>query len=345
MKRLFAIALAAVMIFSCASLCACGTDLGEVYDGTPYTDPDAWHVTLHTDFTSIDTLDGTPWAPSPHGLRKMEYWCADMLEFSPEGLVVKSERASNHDCSEGICPAEGVFTSGIETRDGDEILFEQAYGYFEATVKVPRGKGMWSALWLQSNNVGNVGHGGRDGAEIDVYESSFLNAPTETGSAVHVDAYDAPYYSCGGWVTDTGKNLYDGEFHTYALLWTPDAYIFYVDGKETVRTDYRGVSTVPEFIRLTVEIRDPEYAVYGPYGQKIGRFENAADDTNDFVIKEVKIYANDDFAPYINSVDDFDDMTGAYNTYIALGAVAGALIVAGAVAAIVVLAKRRKAAK
>ena len=130
----------------------------------------------------------------------------------------------------------------------------------------------------------------------------------------------------------------DGEFHTYALLWTPDAYIFYVDGEETVRTDYRGVSTVPEFIRLTVEIRDPEYAVYGPYGQKIGRFENADDDTNDFVIKEVKIYANDDFAPYINSVDDFTDMTAAYNTYIAQGAVAGALIVAGA-------AKRRKAAK
>ena len=52
-----------------------------------------------------------------------------------------------------------------------------------------------------------------------------------------------------------------------------------------------------------------------------------------------------DGTPYINSVDDFDDMTGAYNTYIAPGAVAGALIIAGAIAVIVVFAKRRKAAK
>ena len=112
-----------------------------------------------------------------------------------------------------------------------------------------------------------------------------------------------------------------------------------------MRTDYRGVSTVPEFIRLTVEIRDPEYAAYGPYGQKIGRFENAADDANDFVIKSVKVFANDDFDPYVNSVDDFDDMTAEYNTYIALGAAAGALMIAGAVAAIVVIVKRRNAAK
>ena len=100
---------------------------------------------------------------------------------------------------------------------------------------------MWSAFWLQSDNVGNVGHGGKDGAEIDVYESSFIaENRTCTGSAVHVDAYDPPFYASSGAVTDVGKDLYDGEFHTYALLWTPEMYVFYVDGEETWRTDYKG---------------------------------------------------------------------------------------------------------
>lgn len=341
MKKTFFIITAVALIATVAlGLCAC-SDLSDVYDGTPYTDPDSWRLTLHTDFTALDSLDGTVWAPSPHGLRKYEYWCADMIEFGDEGLIVKSVREDDHKCSAGICPQSGVFTSGIETRDGDEILFEQAYGYFEATVKVPLGTGMWSAFWLQSNNVGNIGNGGKDGAEIDVYESSFLSDPTKTGSAIHVDAYSAPWYSYGDHVADTGKDLYDGRFHTYAVLWTPDAYIFYVDGEETWRTDYRGVSTVPEFLRLTVEIRDPEYAVYGPYGQKIGAFENADDGANDFVIKDVKVFACDDFAPYVNSVQDFDDKKGAYTAAAVCGAIAVAAVIC-AIATLIVVLRRKK---
>lgn len=344
MKKVLCAA-AIVVIISCCCLASACSDLGDAYDGTPYTDPEAWELTSGTDFTVLDSLDGTIWAPSPHGLRKYEYWCSDMIGFSDEGIVISSAREDDHVCSEGICPKSGVFTSGIETRSGSEKLFEQAFGYFEATVKVPRGSGMWSAFWLQSDNVGNVGHGGKDGAEIDVYESSFIaENRTCTGSAVHVDAYDPPFYASSGAVTDVGKDLYDGEFHTYALLWTPEMYVFYVDGEETWRTDYKDVSTVPEFLRLTVEIRDPEYAVYGPYGQKIGRFENAEDGSNDFVISRVKVYANDDFAPYINSEEDFDDMKGAYIAIYAVCGVVVAALAAGLIAATASYLKKKKRA-
>ena len=43
-------------------------------------------------------------------------------------------------------------------------------------------------------------------------------------------------------------------FHDYALLWTPEEYVFYVDGKEVWRTKAGGVSQVPEFLKLTEEI-------------------------------------------------------------------------------------------
>ena len=70
---------------------------------------------------------------------------------------------------------------------------------------------------------------------------------------MHYDAYDAPWYRSGGQVRDVGYDLYDGEYHTYALWWSPDKYVFYVDGKSVWTTDYAGVSKVPEFMRLTVE--------------------------------------------------------------------------------------------
>lgn len=60
-----------------------------------------------------------------------------MLEFTENGLIVHSEQRNNHNCD--VCGvSEGIFTGGIETRrmaDGkSEVLFAQAYGYFEATV-------------------------------------------------------------------------------------------------------------------------------------------------------------------------------------------------------------------
>ncbi len=43
-------------------------------------------------------------------------------------------------------------------------------------------------------------------------------------------------------------------WHTFGLLWLPDQYVFYVDGKETWRTKAGGVSQVPEYILLSDEI-------------------------------------------------------------------------------------------
>lgn len=293
-----------------------------------------WTETLRTDFSQIhnlEELEKAGWAPSPHGLRNYEYWCPEMLEFTDKGLIVHSEQQTDHNCE--VCGVkDGVFTGGIETRktgDGGKTLFEQAYGYFEATVIVPRGTGMWSAFWLQGDGTGKVGHKGRDGSEIDVYESSFgLNNPTKSGQAIHFDAYDYPWYKCEGNVTDTGKNLYDGQPHTYALKWTPDEYVMYVDGEAVWASDYGDICRVPEYLRLTVEIRD---SGYGPYGENIAQFENRDDGGNDFIIKDVKVYQNKDYEQFIESPGKYKDLE---KTFIAL--IAASSVAAVAAAALVV---------
>lgn len=67
-------------------------------------------------------------------------------------------------------------------------------------------------------------------------------------------------------------------------------------------TDFGGVSTVPEFLRLTVEIRDN---TRGSYGQKLDKFENRDDGATAFVIDYVTVYQHNGCEPYIRSAADY----------------------------------------
>ena len=257
---------------------------------------EGWYVTLEENFDG-DKLPET-FAPSPHGLRHTEYWCDDMVSVENGNAVIKATYSDNHECD--ICPKNGYFTSGIETKrtanGKSENLFEQAFGYFEARVCFPKSGGMWSAFWLQTDSVGNIGNKGEDGSEIDIYESSFYNTnKSNIGHAIHYDGY-ANKHKCMDRISNSGYDLYDG-FHTFAVKWTPYEYVFFVDGKVSWATDFGGVCKVPAYLRFTNEIRDGKS---GPYGQELGKF-----DGGEFLIDYVKVYQNVNYIPHIQSPSDF----------------------------------------
>jgi beta-glucanase (GH16 family) len=253
-----------------------------------------WYVVLDDEFDG-STLDTSVWAYSKHGLRNVEYWCDDMVSVQGGNCVIKATKETNHVCTSGICPEDGLFTGGIETNG----KLEQAYGYFEARVKFPDSAGMWSAMWLQSNTMGTLGNGGKDGSEIDVYESAFYYNPTKIGTCVHWDGYSDLWHREVGEITDTDIDLYD-DYHTWGLLWTPDSYSIFLDGKLIRRTNAGGVSQVAEYLRLTCEIRTSGYA---PYGQKLGADEFVG---GDFLIDYVRIYQHTDFDGLEKTAADFD---------------------------------------
>ena len=260
-----------------------------------------WYVTMNEEFDG-DTLP-EQWVCSPHGLRNTEYWCDNMVEVKDGQVLVKIMKTDDNVCD--VCPAEGVFTSGIETRkmvDGKSVsLFEQAYGYFECQVQIPKGEGLWSAFWLQSANQGSIGNKGRDGTEIDVYESVFMNSPSTVAHAAIWNGYGA-FYRDHPVKIDVGYDLYEGT-HTYGLLWTPKKYVFFVDGTPTFETRANGVCQVPDFLRLTIESRPG--GTHGPHGYLLDEMTNTRENPAVFAIDWVKVYQNTEFEKHIKAPSDF----------------------------------------
>lgn len=235
-----------------------------------------------------------------------------MVEVRDSNVIIHSRYEDDHTCG-GDCPSSGRFTSGIETRlisgdnnnnkgTEDTLLFSQAFGYFECRAKLPNSDGLWSAFWLQSSNQRKVGNEGEDGTEIDVFESAFRRSKqSKMGHALLWDGYGEDS-KVEGYIGDLEQDLYDG-YHTYALKWTPEYYVFYIDGVATWASNGGNVSKVKEFLRLTVEIDAGDG--WGPHGQKIGKFSHNNDDNDDFMVDYVRVWQNEDYERYIRGDEEF----------------------------------------
>lgn len=330
---IFVLALSIALLFGCSKKPDMSwKDKG--YDlSVPVLGEDGWYMVFEDDFEGDslnqniifgDRYDGNKeiWTTSPHAIRwesndesKPEqacWWCPEMVEVKNSNAIIHSRYDNNHICN-GDCPASGRFTSGIETRlisgdnnnnkgTEDTMLFSQAFGYFECRVKIPNSQGLWSAFWLQSSNQRKVGNEGEDGTEIDVYESAFINSKSsKMGHALLWDGYGKEGKVCD-YIGNLEQNLYDG-YHTYAVKWTPEYYVFYIDGQPTWATDGGNVSKVKEFLRLTVEIDAGDG--WGPHGQKIGQFSHNNADNEDFMIDYVKVWQNENYEQFIKDDTEF----------------------------------------
>lgn len=98
------------------------------------------------------------------------------------------------------------------------------YGYFEARLKLPTGKGTWPAFWMMPKNY----TAWPDDGEIDIMEEVGYD-PNVILSTVHCKAYN---HSIGTQKSGTIKvPTAQTEFHVYAVEWTEDFIKGYVDGK------------------------------------------------------------------------------------------------------------------
>ncbi len=117
----------------------------------------------------------------------------------------------------------GMVTTGREHDDGP-VGFSFEYGYVEARMRVPSGKGLWSAFWMLP--ITNESR-----PEIDVMEI-LGHVPDTVEMHIHVEDSSGTRVSRGhDWV---GPD-FSTSWHTYAVDWNADRIVWYVDGNERWR--------------------------------------------------------------------------------------------------------------
>ena len=273
MRKIFVYALAIILIFTFSfSLASCGKTSDELQKALKQGN---YELVFEDDFDG-DSLDTSKWKAGYDGenhVRRAAY-----VETTPDTLFVKDGTLTirTHYKTDGQY-GEGWYTSWVESATNPNKGhvaamqenyegFSAKYGYFEARCIAPPCEGIWSAFWLMPDEgtgmtSEDVMGTGTDGVEIDIMESPwYYTGFFKRNANMHVLHGDG-YANTKSQKSDSIRvsNMYS-EFHTYGVMWTPEEYVFYIDGKETWRTPHivddvtLGVSQVKQYMLLTVEV-------------------------------------------------------------------------------------------
>lgn len=162
-------------------------------------------------------LDATKWstsfAPKVHPVgcnNEKQVYAPENVMLRNGQLVLRAERKAR----------EGMpFTSGMVS---SHEKFSQRYGWFEARVQLPRGRGLWPAFWLLPAN-------GTWPPEIDIMEHKG-RIPDRVWMTLHLP-------QPGTWQSKSSGGEWAGPdftagIHTFAMEWEPGSIRWYIDGVE-----------------------------------------------------------------------------------------------------------------
>lgn len=113
------------------------------------------------------------------------------------------------------------YTSARMTTAGK---YEKQYGRVDVRARLPRGQGIWPAIWMLGADIGSVGW--PTCGEIDIMELIGNDVDTVHGT-IHGPGY-AGGNSIGGSYTN---GSFADAYHVFQLTWYPDAIKFFVDGQ------------------------------------------------------------------------------------------------------------------
>jgi hypothetical protein len=132
----------------------------------------------------------------------------------------------------GVLTLRGNGGYGIATVNERGEGFAQRFGYFEARIQIPCGKGTWPAFWLISNDRVTKSPN-LPASELDILEGQGVE-PNGYFKTIHRDSARKDR-------EETNKDVFTGDlgvrlcrdFHRYGLYWPPDEdrVTWYFDGQ------------------------------------------------------------------------------------------------------------------
>ncbi|MBA3744304.1 glycoside hydrolase family 16 protein [Sporichthya sp.] len=158
------------------------------------------------------------------------------------------------------CP-DGQYLNAMIGTDNTKSF---TYGIFAARIKFHAEQGAHGSFWMQPHPKGGADPtDAKDtGVEIDVseYFGEGFDKSSLT-SFIHFRPLGQKQIRSGGYVKNMdevfGDELPSDDYHVYSVQWTPQEYIFRIDGKETFRTS-QAVSGVPQYFILSLLSSDYE---------------------------------------------------------------------------------------
>lgn len=159
-------------------------------------------------------------------------------------LTARPEKVTGHE-GRTFNYTSGMVTTGRDYLErGRPDRFSTKYGYFEIRAKVPRGKGLWPAIWLLPSTQ-------EARPEIDILE--VLGHATSTYE-MHLHYVDGKNSWQSAGKSARTADLANG-WHVYGLEWRKDAVIWYLDGKELWRyTKAEGISQEPMYLLINLAV-------------------------------------------------------------------------------------------
>jgi beta-glucanase (GH16 family) len=124
---------------------------------------------------------------------------------------------------QALQPTLGKFTSARLKTLG-KFAFE--YGRVEARIRIPYGQGIWPAFWMLGADIGRTKWPGC--GEIDIMENIGREPDTVHGT-IHGPGYSGAKGIGKPFRISAGR--FAGEYHVFAIDWTPERIDFLVDGQ------------------------------------------------------------------------------------------------------------------
>lgn len=196
---------------------------------TSLTLDNTWQLVFSDEFNGVELdldkwITAFPWGRTGANSSELQYYAEDAFEFVNGVHRIRAEKRSM---------AGYDYTSGIITSFGK---FHVMSGYIEIRARMPNGKGFWPAFWLIPADQDWP-------PEIDVFEL-LGDDPTTV-------------YMTNHWRGPNGEDLfaqqsYTGpdfsqDFHTFAIEWSPNEIIWYIDGVEQFRSN-QGIPAEPMYL-------------------------------------------------------------------------------------------------
>ena len=185
-----------------------------------------WTLTWSDEFNarSGSPVDSQKWTAeiggNGWGNNELEYYTANPSNARQEhgALVIEAIR-------QPFTGRDGVKKDYTSGRLKTQQKFSQAYGRFEARIKMPRGKGIWPAFWLLGDNIESAHW--PDCGEIDIVENIGIEPSTIHGT-IHGPGYYGAH-GIGSPFTLRNHERFSDNFHLFAVEWAPREIRFYVD--------------------------------------------------------------------------------------------------------------------